>query len=954
MKNLNPPPMKTTATAAIGIFGARRLIAVFDGEIYSPAPSAFLCLLCLFAAILPTPAPAQTTFTATSGAHDLSNLSFDNTGAGAVPAIHLDALGVAGAATLAATNLTALAVGTGSGYRALHLANLATATIRGGTLVQDTATPNTSREYAVYLSAGARLTATGLHVEATGPRVSAVTVGNNRASTLILENSSIQNSGSVTALWMAGSGVALLTTTTITTTGDLAPAILGGNHSNSRVALDRSTLSTSGAASSAIWLGGNSESYSEFTITRSTITATGAGSAAIDINIHTPGLTSAPAYSSTTFQQYWFNNYDLHIASSTLAGAAAFLRASTAVLTTTAEPRELRTEIRLWAADSTLAGDITAAGTAQLTLALDRTTHDGALVATGTATLIVTTTNNTVITRGIALSGAATLDLDAAGATITGTLSAAGGAAAKVRLTQNTTLDAVHFSDHATLELTLDATSGVRDPVTGAPGPFTFTDGATYTLLPADNKTLTFANPLTLANAANLKIAPSTRLTLAAPLTLATPDATITITNAIGDDLTLDAGAATPAPVPATQIARLAIRGLSAAALGRAELRVIHDPTRTLAATGTLALAGPASNRLYAYHALETRPDGAYLTRGGYSTAGAAILDTPALAAATELDALDLISPEIGTGALITNPARAAHGTSAGTGTPSSGTTFLARATRVTADGATPGLAFTQHTYNLAAAADLHFHPFDNRSLLAAGLAADTARADRKFTAGDADGHSTTCALAARAAYAHPAGLRLAAALRASQTKNTLNARDPGATLSAAFTTRAIAAHLEAAWQFTPRQPRPRPGTPIQNPKSKITLTPSLSASLARLGGADYTTDSANPDNRFRVTQSAATATRLSAALAAASPLGENWLLRARLAASRLDISDGAITCDTLADADAQLAGFRADATLGLTRRLTRNAALTLDYTLTRAADYTAPWSLAIALHRAW
>jgi hypothetical protein len=867
------------------------------------------------------------TYYVAPGSWRFNNMTFSNSGADAVneAAVYVQGNGAAdlGSAVFRGSNLAILGTGTsGNSRRAMVVFSGADAFLTDSVIRQEKSNAATGNTYALYCAADSRFTGAGLLIEAAGPQVNAVYIANSRNSRLVLDSSLIRNSGSAAALRLEGGAVVLLASTTIAATGAVAPGFQAGG-SRSYLILDGGLIHAAGAGSPGLWLGsGNTTSVygngiMEFTAVFQNALVRADDGMGVEINTDLPGLISRPAITGMT--PYMRGYYDLTLVSSTLSGAHGAFR-MTSSSTSGAAVAEIPTLARVSLAGSALGGDVFVNDGAQFILNGTASRLDGALRLSGSApAAAVTLAAGSAITGGIVLSGGAALDLSADASVITGTLAAAGHSSAKVRLTGGSTLGAIALDDFAALELTMDNTSAIL-------GDFSIRGGATYTLLPADNASLVFSKPLTLATGGNLRVAPGANLTLTSPLTFADPAATVTLADARGDDLVLAAGLAGKG--------RLIVQGIHAGALGQPEIRVVRDDTRALAPDAFL-LAAPAANRLFAWHGLENRPDGAYLTRGGFSSVGAAILDTPALAAADFFDALPPVFRHLD--GLRENDALDALPRQAG---GDAGALWLStRSGATTAGGARPGLAFDQQTFALAAGADLRWGGRPDLPALTAGLFADTARSAKDF-AGDADGRATTFGGGLYALYQRPGAWHASATVRIEEAGHAFDVRDTG--LSADYSARSAGAALQFGWFLPGLSP------------AGWWAEPSVEAGVARIGGATYDTRSADAANRFRVSQGSATAAHARAQITLGRDFAEKWGFRARFAVSHLGISGGDISCDDVEGANYLLDGFRAEGTLGLVRRLGPGGRLWLDCGTAHAAHYKRSYAISLGFGKAW
>jgi outer membrane autotransporter protein len=942
--------------------------------------------LCLFAAvltILTAPASAQNAFRNTTAAELASDTAyilpstgtyyltpghaafedtaFHNSGSASAPAVFVVGNGSRGATTFTAANITVSSTGlAGTAHRAFIISNYADAIVTSATITLESAATSSS-DYALYLQTAGRFTGTDVLIAASGAVAHAIVVGNRLGVVLELNRATIQNDGRAAAIWFAGLGVTLLTSTTITTTGTNAPGIQvhGQRHT---LAYNGGLVHASGPNAPALWLGtGNSDSglgtgFTEFSGSFTNVHLLSDQGAGIDINTLLPGPAILNRPSLTGAHPGWAGNYALAFVSSTITGAQGSLRV-TSFVQTSAATAEIYTHARLSLSDgSAMAGDVLVNDGARLDLALDASRLENTLRLTGSApTANLTLANHSAIAGGIVLSGGAALDLSARDSAITGALVLTGSATARLRLETGATLDTVTLADHAAIDLTL--TGGVLPS-------FDASGHATLNIIASAASSAAQAT-INLADAARLRI--TGKITHQGALNLSGSAPTLILANAAQDTLTLADGL--------TGSGLLLIEGLDASVLGQTTFRVIHDESATLA-PGALELAAPVELGLAAY-AIDPapHPDGIYLTggfgHGRLSSAAAAILDTPALAAADFLDALDpvlnhlsdlraglrAVGPDLASGRARDNATDTANRGATQGRAPSvipraqgdAGAFWLsARLGDTTSGGAAPGLAFRQTTAAITTGIDLRWGG-GGAPALTTGLFADTSHATRDFD-GAADGASTTFGAGAYALWRQPAGWHASAALRLDQTKNTLATRSAGNALDADYSVHSAGILLEAGWRLRDLLP------------AGWWLEPTLDAAFIRLGGDTYVTRSTNTANRLPVHLESINATRCRVRLAFGRELDEKWSLRARLAASRLDLSGGCITVWPAAGSDAPpvrdvgflFEGWSAAASAGLIRRLGSAGHLTLDCETTFAADYKRPWQLTLSYSRAW
>jgi hypothetical protein len=104
---------------------------------------------------------------------------------------------------------------------------------------------------------------------------------------------------------MEGAALALLTSSTIATTGAVAPGFQAGG-ARSYLVLDDGLIHASGASSPGLWLGSGNTSSSygngimEFTAVFQNALVRADAGVAVEINTNLPGLISRPAITSMT------------------------------------------------------------------------------------------------------------------------------------------------------------------------------------------------------------------------------------------------------------------------------------------------------------------------------------------------------------------------------------------------------------------------------------------------------------------------------------------------------------------------------------------------------------------------------------------------------------------------------------------------------------------------------
>jgi len=589
------------------------------------------------------------------------------------------------------------------------------------------------------------------------------------------------------------------------------------------------------------------------------------------------------------------------------------------------------------------ANGITATGASFLSLSLDASTIAGGINATDNAALTLTLENASAITGGVTLSGSAALTI-----TLRDPARSAASAAASANSAASTAPAAT--ARFSRLE-----------------GDITIADRATFALAAATAST----TPVTLSN--NLSLAGTWLITTpirhTGALTLTDPRATIAISNAATDSLTLANGL--------TGAGRLDILSIDGSTLGAPEIRVIHDETNTFttattATTAPLRLSRPVDYGLAAY-TLQNRPDGAWLVGGlsgaSYGSGGAAVFNTQALAAEDwfaslapaqrHLEQLRAAATFMGSagvppadeGRPDPRPERGqgqgAGRTLSADGTPAlpktaagdAGSLWLvtsAATTRVSRDSA--ALTFTQRAFSIAAGADTRWDL--DASTLTTGIYAATTRTLRDFTA-TADASTITVGAALYAQWHHRNGLHLAAIGRLDTHKNALDTHVPNNALSADYNTQTQGLSLEAGWR-------------LAHPRTGWWIEPTLQFAAAKFPSVAYTTRSNKPANIIPISIADARATQTLLTLALGKPLNENWSLSARVAAARVATNGGAFTAPNLTRADFTISGNRLETALTLERRIGPNTRLTLDAAHVAARDYNRPLTITLGYLHLW
>lgn len=851
------------------------------------------------------------------GKWTFEGMAFDNTGIN-VAAVYIDGEGVSGNAVFTGSNIAIFATGsTSNARRALQVRESAAAYIYGGIIRQDNPATASGAGSCVYLETNATLTGEDLLIDAAGSQVHAVTITSRMGNVLTLTRSTIQNSGSAAALNMSGNGVALLNSSTILTTGAIAPGVISiGGYA--RFTLDGGVIRTTGANSPGLWLGSGNHSsgfgagFTQFEGALKNALVRSEQGAGVDVNIDLPNLVSRPTI--TNPQEGWAGNYSLTVVSSTISGSLGALRMTSSATNATAGlVSEIYTKVLMNLRDSALDGDVIVSSGARLALALDASKLDGALRLSGSAPVAELSLSGGSLTGGIVLSGGATLVLAAANSAITGGLAASDSASAALQLNSGATLDTAALGGQSKLQIVLGG---------GALGNVVINDRAAFTLISA-GRSADFSGDVAINGGASWRVAG--KIIHHGALTLSGSAPALTIIGARGDDLVLTRGL--------TGKGRLTVEGVSGDVLGKTEIRIVADQTNALAAD-TFLLAAPVELGLAAYN-LENRPDGAYLVggigRGRMSSAAGAVFNTSALAAADYFSAFDPVLRHLG----------GLRDSWAGHADGDSGAFWIQmRFGDTDGAGAVPGLDFKQNTAGVSAGVDMRWGGGENPAFTA-GLFADTTYVKRDFS-GEADGDASGFGAGVYALWQKKNGLYAAATVRLDELKNTLDSRAAGNTLSAEYKVRDLGATIEAGWRLRDLLP------------AGWWLEPSLQAGYARLGGVTYDTASANTDNVMRMELDDGTAIHGRMQASAGGNLDEKWSVRGRLAAAYLDVSGGGISGGGVSDAKFMLDGWRGEAAAGLVRRVGAGGRLYLEFEYTKASDWSRPWSLNLGYACAW
>jgi outer membrane autotransporter protein len=588
-----------------------------------------------------------------------------------------------------------------------------------------------------------------------------------------------------------------------------------------------------------------------------------------------------------------------------------------------------------------MVGDFTLSGSTRTNLDLRSSPVTGSISLAGTAILRnspgldlfnrAATVRDSSISGGFSLAGGSSLDLDFTGnTTVSGGVVAAGTATATLRFRDSTSLaGGINISGSSSVTVILSSVDQLA-------GDIDVNDRARLTLA-------TFAGtPIRLDRDFDLggTWVIAGKVTLAGALDLTNPLATLSIASAAKDSLILSSGL--------TGNGRLDIQSIDGASLGLSEFRVIRDDTGTFITANPepLILSHPVDYGLAAYN-LENRADGAYLvgglSAGSFSTGGAAVFNSHALAAEDWFAALEPLqrhAADLRERALADpkahSKARFDKGALWVTGRANDATTDLPGGTR----------DFTQRTLGISAGADAHYDLAN--ALLVTGVFADTATTARDFT-GAADGRSVSVGGGFHALWLHEKGIFVAGVARFDTTNTTFDTHNPTNQLIGDYHAQSGGLSLQAGWRLDKKT--------LSFIPDAWWFEPSLQAGLAKLAGFDYATESTRAEtNRIDISVGSTKAFQYRATLAAGRDLSKNWRVRASLAYADVDADGGKLNATGIPDpVSILLSGSRVEAALGVTRLVGKYGRVHLDYLYTRSdADFTRPWTVSLGYSHLW
>ena len=823
--------------------------------------------------------------------------------------IYVDADGRVGEAVFIGVNLHVSSTrAAASSSQAVSIRNGGVVHLYSSTLVKVNTSTDTSE--AVYITDKSRFYGEDIVISAIAPRVRAISLATGADSFVSLNRASLSTSGSAAGLNFAGSGIGILASTTITTTGPASPAVQF-NYGLAYLSYDGGSISTTDIDSPGIWAGINNASTHVITILKDVDILAGK-SGGIEVNTHLPDLIGpTPAYNSN------YGAYEFSLDGCTVEGALGSVRiTSSATISTGTTFAEIPTRVLLTLKDSTLVNDVSVFSRAQLDLSMRASALNGDLVATGATAITGTLAGASTITGALALSGGATLDLALDNSAVSDGLAATGSSAATLRLANSSTLGGViTLENTATLDARVDSTSGLTQDITVAPGA-TFTYGAL-------NGGAARLAGFTLAG--HLRLPGKTTIT--SPLTLAGNDALITLANVSGNDLVLAAGV--------TGAATLAVESIAPAAISQAEIHIVNDQTGAMA-PDTFALAGSGTLDFgLATYTLENRANGAYLvgSAGSASSAAGAIFNTHALAAVDWFHALTPVHAHLAT---LHDPGVLGQRRALG----DTGALWARAYTSVlAANSGNASLAFDETATGLAVGADTCWD-FPIHSL-SAGIYGASGRTARDFL-NDADGFTAAVGAGLYASWLHNDGWFAAATARFDSYKHNFNTHAATAATRADYRTLAVGGSLEAGWRFT-------------SPSRLWWVEPSVQAAFVKFNAADYTTksDSEAGVRRVKIDGINATQCRVQARFGC-NPGNSRLGFYGRLAAAGTRASGGDAHVAGIPVMNRMLDGWAGEGAIGFTFDMERHGRLCVEYEYTRASDYTRPWTLTAGWRFAW
>lgn len=816
--------------------------------------------------------------------------------------IYVDANGISGEAVFYGTNIYVRSErAAASSSQAVSIRNAGIVYLFSSTLEK----VNTSADVSegVFITDKSLFHGEDITINVSAPAVSGISLASGAATRMELIGATISCDGNTPGINFAGNGSALLVSTTIYTTGSYAPGI-EFNPGIAYLEYKGGAIRVTGSSSPGIWAGINNAS-SHIVAKFDDIDVRSEDGAGLAINTQ---LNNTRSPNNAVFNDN-SGIYEFSFENSTISGALGSVHVTSAATRRTgATVYEIPTRLILKLSNSKLTNDIVAFSRARLDLEARATTLDGNLRAEDATTINGIFASST-ITGAIIGTGASTLDISCDSTTITRGVELSGSATAILRLANSSTLNgAITVSDNATLDARLDPTSSLHDNL--------FIDrGATFRLAVSGGGSITLPG---FALLGKIELA-TAKTTITGPIILGS-DATITLANVTGNDLTLAAGV--------TGTGFLSITSIDRAVLNQPEIRVIIDQTNNMAPTAFTLVGDGTVDLGIASYTLENRPDGAWLigglNSGSYGAAFGAIYNTRAAEAVSFFHSLAPIYDHLADLRTRGNVA---------------GGTFWANvhagSLRADSDDIFP--SFDQTSVGLIVGGDTHWSAAAS-SIFTTGFFGDISYIDREFTRGT-DGSTDSYAFGLYAAWRHPVGWFAAATARFDSQKHNFEA----ITMDGDYRTNAVGASLEFGRRFA-------------FPARAWWIEPSVQAGLVNLQSATYATDSASDANRVTVRASGVHALRYRAqARVGWSPSNSPLRFHAALAYAADDINGGEIRVGDLPAMRHILESRHVEASLGSSYDFGRNSLyLDLAAAFGSSGGYTLPWRLSLGYNHAW
>ncbi|OAM87253.1 hypothetical protein AW736_23645 [Termitidicoccus mucosus] len=390
-------------------------------------------------------------------------------------------------------------------------------------------------------------------------------------------------------------------------------------------------------------------------------------------------------------------------------------------------------------------------------------------------------------------------------------------------------------------------------------------------------------------------------------------------------------------------------------------------------AAGTAAFSGTTTIGLYDYsvqNGAQFDADGItglpatnwYLYRAGLSATADAIIGTAAMLGRDwhySLDALYLrmgdvraellpaaVGPDLASGREYVNPSamggatqgRALHrGADARSPQPAGNIWMRARGYRLNADNRLTGRAFDEYVYGLTTGGDKAFRHDGSTTLL--GGFVDLGRIERDFSRAGGTGHTNGLTAGLYGTWLHDAGWHADLVLKADRYKHrfdTLTA--DGGRVQGGYSSDAQGVSLEAG-----RRLERADGWWVE---------PTAQAAVAWLRGATYRSGSGHAT--FEVKAACARAAQYRALVRFGRRIADSkWIPYGKFGVVKTDTAGGAVRLAGEAfvpDYD----GWRAEAGVGATYRVSGRSQLYFDYEYSKAARYERPWSLNFGCRRLW